>query len=362
MKPSRIQKDAMVKVLQKEYSEEDVSVEGKEIVLNLPDAPTGRSGVKMREAVASMMASHYLGTVKPGRKTDVTFSNYSLTVKPQRQKTKKESPVYYGILAELDLKEFDTSAFREIDMNFAGTQKILPRYLKEDSDRIGVSEFNMALEKVSGRAGLTLKFRKDGKSYTASNVVGAVAVVGKEPKTDFVLVSRDGKTLYPSCYISFKKKKEGSEEANAKDFQNYSGISEKSGLFIWNHKETKNFFKTLLVESAKSPTKKAVNVKEEIDDEKIVQYSIYGLDFGKKFGLNNINLVAQGSVSISRDGVVQYSHMMLNGYIPDKTSEYYPVFGARRTTNRVAVAPSGQRVIGYRVGIFPRVYRAEWMR
>jgi hypothetical protein len=354
--------EGMLKVLQKEYSEENVSLEGKEIVLNLPDAPIGRSGSKIREAVASMMASRYQGRVKPARKTDATFSNYSLTVKPQKQTAKRVTPVYYGILAELDLKEFDTSAFRDIDTDFAGTQKKLPRELKEDSDRIGVSEFNKALEAVSGKMGLTLKFRSGGKSYTAPNVVGAVAVVGKEPKTDFVLVSRDGKTLYPSCYISYKKKKEGSEEANAKDFQNYSGISDKSSQFIWNHKETKHFFKTLLAESAKSPTKRAINVKEEIDDEKIVQYSIYGADFGKKFGLNNINLVAQGSVSISRDGVVHYSHVMLNGYIPERTSEYYPVYGARRTTNRVAVAPSGERVIGYRVGIFPRVYRAEWMR
>jgi hypothetical protein len=339
-----VTKERFMKELSNQYSLKNVIDEGKTIRLEVPTKDTAS-----REAIAYALSIKYKGRLKV-KKTEVAFAGYSLEVKPQGVRSGTPKPggtVYYGLLTKLPLKTMDLSALRSIDSSLVnGT---LPRSLKESSDVIGVSQFNRELEKISKTTnGADISIGK----FSVSNAVGVVAIVGKEPKADFVVLQKNGNALIPALYISYKK------GTSAKDFQNYSGLSEKTSKLIWTHVETKKFFKKL---SAMYESKVQEEVKQEITDTDIVFQSIFGQDYGGKYGLDNVNIVAQGTVSISPNGVVSYDHIIENGKKIERTSGYYPVFGARAATGRGAVTPSGERVEGFRIGIFPRAYRSKWM-
>lgn len=340
-------KDKFIKELCKQYPKQDVIDEGRTVRLEVPTKDT-----EERAGIAFVLAKKYKGKVKT-KETEVQFNGYSLVVKPHKtggaRKTTEKSPrVYYGLLGKLDLSSMDLSALSEVDSSLA-TSKKLPTRLKEKSDMEGISDFNRKLEnvaKTSNGVNLTIG------SFTVENALGVIAVVGKEPKTDYVVVSKDGKKLIPSFYISYKM------GTSAKDFQNYSGISEKTSSLIWEHKETKKFFKKLelMVEH-----KTMEEYKAEIEDENIILHSMYGQDYGKAYGLDNVNVLAQGDVQISAIGRVSYTHLLENGKVPPKANSYHPVFGARLATGRGAKTPDGKTVIGFRIGIFPRAYRSKWL-
>lgn len=340
-----VSKDKFIRELSDQYSRENVIDEGKTIRLEVAAKDTAS-----REAIAYALSVKYKGKLKV-KKTEVTFTGYNLEVKPQGARTGASGTggsVYYGLLSKLPLKTMDLSALSDID-SLLVSSKTLRKTLKESSDVVGVSEFNKALENISKTTnGADISIGK----FSVSNAVGVVAVVGKEPKTDFVVLRKSGNALIPALYISYKK------GTSAKDFQNYSGLSEKTSELIWTHAETKKFFKKL---RAMYESKVQEEVKQEITDTDIVFHSIFGQDYGKKYGLDNVNIVAQGSVKISQTGRVSYDHIMENGKIIPRASGYYPVFGARAATGRGAVTPSGERVEGFRIGIFPRAYRTKWM-
>jgi len=340
-----VPKEKFVKELCKQYPKTDVLDQGRTVRLELPTRDKDE-----REAVARVLSLRYAGKVK-AKKTEVQFSGYSLVVKPKGAgggEKKSGGRVYYGLLGKLNLKDMDVSAMSEVDSLFASSKR-LPPTLKEVSDMKGISDFNKKLEAVCETSnGKTLKIGK----FTVKNAVGVMAIVGKEPKTDYVIVSKDGNSLYPSFFISYKM------GTTAKDFQNYSGISEKTSGLIWGHKETKRFFKTL---GMLSESRVSEEVKQEINDTQIIKHSMYGQDFGKAFGIDNVNILAQGTVTIGNDGTVHFSHMIVNGTIPPRQSPYFPVFGARVATGRGAKTPFGTTITGFRIGIFPRAYRSKWM-
>jgi hypothetical protein len=344
--PTAVTKERFITELCKKYSKQSVVALGRTVRLEVPTRDTGE-----REAIAVVLAKSYKGKVK-SKRTEVQFSGYSLVVKPKgasgTKTNEKFGSVYYGILGKLNLSEMDTSELREVDSSFSNTKK-LPKTLKEKSDIAGISDFNKKLEAVTKTSnGVDLRIGK----FKVQNVVGVIAVVGKEPKTDYVMVSKEGKKLYPSFYISYKM------GTSAKDFQNYSGISEKTSDLIWQHKETKKFFKVL---QTMTEMKQMEEHKQEISDTDIIRQSMYGQDYGKKYGLDNVNILAQGDVRIAADGRVSFSHMIENGTVPDKRDPYHPVFGARLATGRGAKTPFGTTITGFRIGIFPRAYRTRWM-
>lgn len=349
-KGTAVTKEKFIKELSKKYSKSDVLDEGRTVRLELPTRDSDE-----RAATAAMLALKYRGKVK-AKKTEVQFIGYSLVVKPKsarqtaKSKDKKSvSRVYYGMLGKLNMDSMDVSALSEVDRLFASTKR-LPARLKEVSDMEGISDFNKKLESVCPTTnGITLRIGR----FSVPNALGVMAIVGKEPKTDYVVVSKDGNKLYPSCFISYKM------GTSAKDFQNYSGISEKTSALIWGHRETKRFFNTLQM---LSENKVSEEVKQEINDTEIVKHSMYGQDYGKAYGIDNVHILAQGDVTIGKSGVVTYSHLMENGTVPTRTSPYYPVFGARVATGRGAKTPDGNTITGFRIGIFPRAYRTKWMQ
>jgi hypothetical protein len=337
--------------LSKQYGKENVIDTGKTIRVEVPTRKT-----EEREREAFIIAKTYKGKLK-AKKTEISFNSFSLVVKPKAaaavaaaKKTTVKTPtrVYYGFMSKLNLKDFDRTSFRDIDATFCESGK-LPRTLKEKSDVIGVSDFNKKLEKImTDSNGVDLKIC----NFTIKCVVGAIAIVGSEPKADFVLVSKVKNKLTPSFYVSYKL------GSNAKGFQNYSGISKQASTYIWESQETKDFFKLL---KNMEKNKRIEDVKQEISDDNIIFNSVYGKDYGKDYGADNVQILAQGNVNIDPNGNVTYEHTIKNGNNLKTDKNYCPVFGARTATGRTAKTPTGETITGFRIGIFPRAYRTAWL-
>ena len=136
------------------------------------------------------------------------------------------------------------------------------------------------------------------------------------PKSDFELYDPDGN---PVIFISHK---------DAKGFQQYSGISERgAGTNIGNHSEVKRFYTDVLNLRPDKMTSKD-GFYRPIADSLLKQYAVWGPDFGKGYGINNVQYFAQGKVRLKQKGK-EYElvgDLWKNGYIP--TGDYEPVLFA----------------------------------
>ena len=286
-------------------------------------------------------------SVTKDRPNDVKIpGGFTILVKPAKNAKKTASGAFYGNLEKIDLSSFRLSSFSEVSREFARGELVTT--IKEASDIKCVTELNEEIVKASKGSldGITLKI--DG--FTFKNVIGCIPVTNGEPKADVVLVCKKDGELYPDCYMSYKMGKA------AKDFQNYSGLSEKSSSYIFNHKETLQFYTTL-------STMSAAGVKDDvyqlIKDQKIIGLSVWGSDYGGKFGINNCHLIAQGIPSISGSNL-SYSHSTKNSDFSFDAG-YQPVFGARYASGRNNKGPNGLSAPNFRIGIFPRAYRSKWL-
>lgn len=264
-------------------------------------------------------------------------------VKPKKGAPKTGSSADYGLLGKIDLSKFKISGFSNISTDFS--RGVLPSNIKEASDIKGVSDLNNAITPLLGKEIKGIDLRVGG--FTFSNVIGCIPVTNGEPKADFVLVSVKPRSieLVPSCYISYKLGRD------AKGFQNYSGLSEKSSSLIFNDEETISFYKKLETLQNSGNRKSAYS---NIKNNKIIAASVFGMDYGNQYGVNNVHFLAQGEVSISGTSL-KYTHIQKNGNL-NFTNGYEPVFGARFTPSRNNVGPRGIRVTGMRLGIFPIEY------
>lgn len=166
-----------------------------------------------------------------------------------------------------------------------------------------------------------------------------------DPKCDFYLKDVDGN---PLVFISHKN------GTKARDFQNWAGISEKGSTRVYSHKSTQRFIEALRMKYPGGMEKgcRALAMKIASEDSEITLMSVYGEDYGKEKGWNNVHLVLQGEVTIvgSKDNYsLMASHVLTNGTIP--TGGYEPVFMARYVGDR-------DNFVKYcRAGIFPKDYR-----
>lgn len=299
----------------------------------------------LRKSTALTISSLFQGSVIDSADSNTVLlpEKFKVIIKPKKGAIKTGSSAEYGLLGQIDLSAFNITGFETISNEFSRGN--LPTNIKEDSDVKGVSDLNNAILPLLGREVKGITLRVSGMSF--NNVVGAIPVTIGEPKADFVLVSVKPQTmeLYPSSFISYKLGRD------AKGFQNYSGLSEKSSSLIFNDKETIDFYKKLETLQNSGNKKSAY---AEIKNNSIMSSSIWGMDFGKKYGVNNVHFLAQGEVSINSSSL-SYTHTQKNGNL-NFSNGYEPVFGARYTPSRNNVGPNGIRVNGMRLGIFPAAY------
>jgi len=199
----------------------------------------------------------------------------------------------------------------------------------------------------------------DGKLY--KEVKGATPIdsflkrtlgLKKDPKSDIIIYSEDRQLVSgKNIYISHKK------GAGAGDFHQYGGVSKQSGLEIYNHQETQRFLREL-AEYIRDKDRLDAPVFKKIRSATLKKLSIFGSDYGKQFGIQNVNLIGQGEpilkpIRISNTYELSFTgHVATNGDLTKFTGDYLPVFGAIYASDR-SFEIDGERIPYTRVGIYP---------
>lgn len=236
------------------------------------------------------------------------------------------------------------------------------------------------LEEISkigrgNRAGIDLEVPGVGLFLGITSVEKvATRIHGREAKSDFVLKNALGRGV---LFISHKA------GAGASAFNQYGGISEKSGsvddnALIYNHPEVQSFLDRLYELYQDSVGERTIisnpfnssgrittsGVIRKISDTTLINQSVYGPSFGGAYGPDNVHLIGQGNFVFSRrfseEEDIYFelgfsSHMALNGDLSDfanDNSSYRAVLLAR-TGDRNTKTSSGD-LPNVRVGIFPK--------
>lgn len=190
----------------------------------------------------------------------------------------------------------------------------------------------------------SIKIKIKGKIYEVSTVKSTPKSNPPNAKSDFHLIDIDGKEI---VWISHKS---GSK---VNDFHQWGGISLREEETIARHTETKTFVANikLLYPNGLPPN---TTIYENISDKKLKLLSMYGKDYGKSMGRNNVSLIIQGDINlVNSNGIyeIKANHIYYNGDLA--MYEYQPVLmathkGGDRSdygipNTRLSISPEGGR-------------------
>jgi hypothetical protein len=200
--------------------------------------------------------------------------------------------------------------------------------------------------------GLNKVFKGISGAIQVDSNIKRAAGVSADPKADIILyVTKSVLDSPNNIYISHKK--EGGPEA----FQQYGGLTKTAGEAIYSHAETRKFLKAVAANiDPKEGLKNPMFMK--VKDGNLKNMSIYGPDYGGKYGLQHVQLIGQGLPKLTptkKENVWELdfsSHMSVSGNLTHFTGGYTPVFGATFRAGR-GFELDGKRYDGARVGIYP---------
>jgi hypothetical protein len=173
-----------------------------------------------------------------------------------------------------------------------------------------------------------------------------------DPKADIILCE-DENQPFKGTPIFISHKKEGTAAA----FQQYGGISQKAGLGIYNHPEVQ-FFLERIVDYMEGQ-RLSFPVVKYIQDPELIKMSIFGPEYGKKYSIQNVQMIGQGQPVFKqeRPGIFALSftsHTSYSGDVSLFRNNYVPVLGASYREGR-SFTFKNQVFRGARVGIYPKI-------
>jgi hypothetical protein len=193
--------------------------------------------------------------------------------------------------------------------------------LKKPNDRNEqktLTEINSAIAKLGEGSSITLKIKN--KNY--KNIIGFIPGPHMK-KADFVGVTDKGQEI---CFISYKA------GSSADDFQQYAGITERSGLF--DNPEVAKFRKDIVEQLSKEPLAGSEAFYRPIADNRLKNKAIFGSQYGRRIGVDNVAFLAQGTPSLSkvRTGVIELDFTVLirAGNLAALPKDYEPILGVRK--------------------------------
>lgn len=182
----------------------------------------------------------------------------------------------------------------------------------------------------------TVKFGK----FTFQNIVGLNKIAGT-PKADVALVMFDPKQkrLVDVGYISHKM------GASAKDFQQYSGATDKADGSkpgaISNDPTVVAFLQEIAAPGIyKKITQKKERFYHEIHSKELLGKAVYGPEFGStKYTIDNIHAIGQGAPILKKQGAVYNLTFSAGAHFNNDVSlfqsgAYKAVIGGRYTAGR----------------------------
>lgn len=194
------------------------------------------------------------------------------------------------------------------------------------------------------------------------NVYG-VNKVGGTPKADLSLVSFVNDKFVDICFFSHKM------GGGAKAFQQYVSVTGGPRDGINDHPFLQKVLRFFVrrVDAIKKVAHK-VYIPMNSSGRLLIQKSIYGPDFkmgSRRFGIDNVNFIAQGDAGLKREGnntsftynLIFGDGISLNGDLSHfSTGDYKPVILARYTVGRNFYV-DGKRYTGMRILIAPTSLR-----
>jgi len=156
------------------------------------------------------------------------------------------------------------------------------------------------------------------------------------PKSDFHLLDSNGKEI---VWISHK------DGSRPKDFQQWGGISRRNEPDIFRHPEVQAFIKDLK-EKYPDGLPRATTLYRKIKDDKLKKMSVYGNQYGRPLGRQNVSIMIQGPVKLKMSGSAYEfvsNHVHLNG--EDMTGGFEPVLTAIYKGDRSDAGVKGTRIV-----------------
>lgn len=193
-----------------------------------------------------------------------------------------------------------------------------------------------------------INLKINGRVVQCANVISTPkGLTRRDPKADFIIVDINGN------YVGFLSHKAGTKPT---DFQQYGGLSDEA---FSNNMEVKQFINDVILKYPNGLSS-GVSVKRKIKNKEIILKSIYGIDYGKSPGVQNVDEFHQGYMTLQKMGkdyVINSTHKGVNGE-QVKAFGYDPIYYARYTTDRGAKI--GNLFLGKaRVGVFASAKAAK---
>lgn len=201
------------------------------------------------------------------------------------------------------------------DMHLAAFQKEMTKVMKKDKVH--------TLDLIVGKR-------------RVKNIVSMESTPGT-PKADFHIQDLDGNEV---AWISHKAGK------SAKDFQQYGGITHP---VIQQSEGVQRFIKDIH-ELRPDGLERKESFWREVIDEKVIHQSIWGIDFGKDRGRNNVDEFHQGHMKLKKSGKsykIVSTHYATNGEEPKGEYDAYYVARYQGTRGQFGIP-------NVRLGVFPK--------
>lgn len=228
-------------------------------------------------------------------------------------KSKKEVRIIFKKKNGLD--DLNYECWNENLKNTIASNKL--RKPTDKNEQKALTEINSSIVNYSKGNSITLKIQN--KNY--KNIIGFIPGPHMK-KADFVGVTDKGQEI---CFISYKA------GSSAQDFQQYAGITERSGLF--NVPEVAKFRKDVVEQLSKEPLGSEA-LYRPITDNVLKNKAIFGSQYGRRIGYDNVAFIAQGTPSLRkiRDGIVELSFPVLirAGQLSRLPNGYEPILGVRK--------------------------------
>ncbi len=182
------------------------------------------------------------------------------------------------------------------------------------------------------------------------------------PKSDFNILDRKGNAV---GFISHKKPELSAKGEIRSAGQQYGGLSdrESKGMFKRN-KELSDFIGTMMIDhqeehgyrkDAFAGLYPGESYARKVEDKNIVMTAIFGFDYRKRPGLNNVDEYHVGDMTLEKEGsayVIKSMHKLKNGEMPKGKYEAY--YYARYTRDMNPTI-QGIKFSKTRFGIFPKM-------
>src|SRR6185503_4424864 len=208
-----------------------------------------------------------------------------------------------------------------------------------------INSINKQFDEIRSKTGLGyIPIKVKNFKYQAVSCIKTFGV----PKSDFSILDKNGNEI---IWLSHK------EGSTPRDFQQWGGMTDPA---IASHPESQDFIQQMQ-DMFPEGIPRATTVAKEITSFNLQAMAIYGVDYSKSspFGLNNVSVVLQGPVKVTKYGnsfEFKANHSHENG---DRMSGgYTPVFMCMYKGDR-----SQFGVAGARFAIQPRDSRAvtQWI-